>query len=282
MSTKDEISPRKKELVIDLVRDAGVDVSDWSNYSGSPAANPKYCFDWSFVQPGQVVVLNLWHDGIEVNKGQIFQKLNLSKRLSSPTTSSREGILKRRAKRMDDAVRLAFAEGLPVRVIVLDGQKRTEEKSNVSKRLLDPVPWAVTKYDFGTGDFTLSRGAEPVVTLPPDPEFEGFEGAMRERFAQHRMREAKLRKLKIEEEMKANGGRLICEVPRCGFDFFRRYGELGRGFAHVHHREKLSLAPATGRKVTLDDLAVVCANCHAMIHAGGGCRDMHDLIPATA
>lgn len=58
-------------------------------------------------------------------------------------------------------------------------------------------------------------------------------------------------------------GRLACEV--CSFDFFAFYGELGRGFAECHHMIPLSEA-VFKRKTRLTDLAIVCANCHRMLH----------------
>jgi 5-methylcytosine-specific restriction enzyme A len=64
-------------------------------------------------------------------------------------------------------------------------------------------------------------------------------------------------------------GKLICEVPNCGFDFKKRYGAIGDGYAQVHHLVPLKNAPFDGRKIFLKDLAVVCANCHVMIHRGG-------------
>ncbi|WP_456742210.1 HNH endonuclease [Bradyrhizobium sp. USDA 4469] len=54
---------------------------------------------------------------------------------------------------------------------------------------------------------------------------------------------------------------------------------MGRNYAHVHHREPLSKVPKSGKKLTLADLAIVCANCHAMVHIGGACRDLDTLIP---
>jgi len=58
-------------------------------------------------------------------------------------------------------------------------------------------------------------------------------------------------------------GRLSCEV--CGFDFFATYGPLGEGFCEVHHLSPLS---ASDESVTTTpaDLAVLCANCHRVIH----------------
>jgi hypothetical protein len=111
-----------------------------------------------------------------------------------------------------------------------------------------------------------------------DMELTAFEGAARKLFVQHRRREAKLRAKKIRQARLKNRGRLIGEVPNCGFDFVQKYGELGEGYAHVHHKKQLSEA-GKGIEVKLEDLAIVCANCHAMIHLGGECRSMGSLIP---
>ena len=58
-------------------------------------------------------------------------------------------------------------------------------------------------------------------------------------------------------------GKLQCEA--CGFNFAATYGDLGIGFAECHHRLPLaSLGSRTGTR--LGDLAILCANCHRMIH----------------
>ncbi len=58
-------------------------------------------------------------------------------------------------------------------------------------------------------------------------------------------------------------GKLECEV--CSFDFRVRYGELGKGFCEVHHKIPLSkVKEETTTK--LEDLAIVCSNCHRIIH----------------
>jgi ribosomal protein L44E len=65
------------------------------------------------------------------------------------------------------------------------------------------------------------------------------------------------------KEVRHETGRLQCEV--CGFDFESVYGELGSGFAECHHTKPLAdLRAAETTKVA--DLAIVCANCHRMIH----------------
>jgi len=91
-------------------------------------------------------------------------------------------------------------------------------------------------------------------------------------------RNRKLREKKIHQALSSGDGRLICEVSGCGFDFEATYGVIGRRFAHVHHREPLG--SRQGERVSRPaDLAIVCANCHAMIHRHGKCRDLDELIP---
>jgi hypothetical protein len=114
---------------------------------------------------------------------------------------------------------------------------------------------------------------------PMDVELQAFEGQAKFLFVKHRQREARLRHEKLREAFKQNGGHLLCEVPKCKFDFMKRYGQLGAGYAQVHHKRPLAAAPKKGQRTKLKDLAVVCANCHAMIHKGGACRPLKALIP---
>lgn len=52
----------------------------------------------------------------------------------------------------------------------------------------------------------------------------------------------------------------------CGLDFEARYGNIGRGFIHVHHIVPLASVPEGYRLDPLTDLVPVCPNCHAMLH----------------
>ncbi len=58
-------------------------------------------------------------------------------------------------------------------------------------------------------------------------------------------------------------GKLCCEA--CGFDFKEVYGEYGDGFCEVHHLKPLAKADGVV-KTELGDLAIVCSNCHRIIH----------------
>jgi 5-methylcytosine-specific restriction protein A len=53
----------------------------------------------------------------------------------------------------------------------------------------------------------------------------------------------------------------------CGFDFFKTYGEIGRGFIHVHHKNPISQKAENYEINPITDLVPVCPNCHAMLHS---------------
>lgn len=57
-----------------------------------------------------------------------------------------------------------------------------------------------------------------------------------------------------------------CRCKACGFDFEETYGELGRGFIHVHHVTPVSQLGAGYIVDPWTDLVPLCANCHAMAH----------------
>jgi len=288
MSALDQLKPAKKLLVMDLLKKAGADVSKWQNYKGkSPAANPKYCYNWSFEQPGEFVAVCLWFPSFKSHGNNVFYPVNPKSR-EARRTEPGSGVWNRRAAAFDQHMRLAYSQQLPVRVIVVEGKQRNpadlKPKASVVKaRLLDRVPWAIKEYDFSTGKCLLVRGEKPVAPAvdSSDLELSWFEGRKKPAFIYHRIRESRARRAKIREAMHLNGGKLICEVPNCGFDFAERYGPLGEGYAQVHHLEPLRKAPKEGREVKLKDLAVVCANCHVMIHMGGDSRPLKELIAVS-
>lgn len=56
-----------------------------------------------------------------------------------------------------------------------------------------------------------------------------------------------------------------CKV--CSFNFVKIYGEIGRGFIHVHHIKPLAAIHAGYILDPIRDLVPVCPNCHAMLHS---------------
>jgi hypothetical protein len=61
--------------VMELVRTAGIDVSDWVNTTGKVSSNLKYCYEWAFKQDKTVVLLNLWHEHMRVSEGSMMHDL---------------------------------------------------------------------------------------------------------------------------------------------------------------------------------------------------------------
>lgn len=68
---------------------------------------------------------------------------------------------------------------------------------------------------------------------------------------------------------------VLCNV--CGFDFQKKYGEIGKGFIHVHHLIPLHKIGKQYRVNVETDLRPVCPNCHAMLHRGNTLLSIEEL-----
>lgn len=91
---------------------------------------------------------------------------------------------------------------------------------------------------------------------------EGFEGEVVYKLHKLRERDNKLTESKKSKVFKETG-MLKCEI--CEFDFFEKYGDLGKGFIECHHTIQLSTYE-TNQKTKIEDLSLVCSNCHRMLH----------------
>ncbi|MCG3179674.1 MAG: hypothetical protein BIFFINMI_02015 [Phycisphaerae bacterium] len=67
----------------------------------------------------------------------------------------------------------------------------------------------------------------------------------------------------------------VCQV--CGLSFAEMYGDLGDGFIEGHHKKSLAAAPRGGKRLTVDDIVLVCSNCHRMLHRGRKIMDWRRL-----
>ncbi|WP_300611555.1 HNH endonuclease [Trebonia sp.] len=100
--------------------------------------------------------------------------------------------------------------------------------------------------------------------FPRDVGYEGeseMEGRYLLRWHAYRERNPTLRRKKVNSVVAA-GRPLACEV--CEFDFGQTYGERGRGYIECHHVEPLHVGGEGPRSIL--DLALLCSNCHRMIH----------------
>ncbi|MFP7176471.1 HNH endonuclease [Priestia filamentosa] len=79
----------------------------------------------------------------------------------------------------------------------------------------------------------------------------------------HKQRERNSSVVKKKKWLAIEKNDLKCEI--CTFDFFKRYGELGYGFIECHHTKPIS-DYEEDTKTKLEDLVLVCSNCHRMLH----------------
>ncbi|MCX8532683.1 HNH endonuclease [Chryseobacterium luquanense] len=111
-------------------------------------------------------------------------------------------------------------------------------------------------------DDDLSSKIYQIEEEPKTSIKEAVEGEILFKLHKLRERNQKLIDSKKQQILKQNG-KLACEV--CEFDFSKKYGEIGKGFIECHHTQQLSTYKIN-QKTTLDNLALVCSNCHRMLH----------------
>ena len=155
----------------------------------------------------------------------------------------------------------------------LDPEYTKEGKKGLSRGAHgEEEVWA----EFADDPARCSQVAEAIIASVDDPEVgppnggaevedevaEAAEGRLLTRKHFVRERKPALVANKKRQAMKRLG-RLACEA--CGFDFSVRYGKRGDGLIECHHTKPVSTL-AEGHKTKLDDLALVCANCHRVIH----------------
>jgi hypothetical protein len=118
-----------------------------------------------------------------------------------------------------------------------------------------------TLYEISKAKYT--ELVEPDSTLLPEEDEEGFpEG--KEVYRLHRSRERNPKVTEAAKRKRIEQDPLLrCEI--CGFSFVEAYGQLGQGFAEAHHAVPIS--QQLGEIETrVEDIALVCSNCHRMLH----------------
>ena len=261
------IAPRSHELLYDLVREAGVDVSDWANSKrgeAHAAANPKYCYQWSFLEPEKLVVLNLWQETLTAKRGSVQATFNMRKKAKTFAESREPAapVRQKRAVRFDKMTRLAWEEHLPVRVILSEGTRgdmasRVSSASHVLRRSLDPVPWAVTAYNLATGKATVTRGVPAMQFVDQFSAVLDHEGQTPERRVAERSIFARSSGVRRRALLRANGR---CE--HCGAAGFETVA--GQVYLETHHVVPLSEQGADDAS----NVVALCPNDHRRAHHG--------------
>jgi HNH endonuclease len=129
-------------------------------------------------------------------------------------------------------------------------------------------------YFRGLGYTVLDRREEALAKIAPEDEESSFpEGAAI--YKLHKMLERDrgiTRKAKAQRF--AETGKLECEI--CKFNFAVIYGSIGEGFIEAHHKTPVSTIDAK-TKTKISDLAMVCSNCHRMLHSRKSLLGVEDL-----
>lgn len=111
-------------------------------------------------------------------------------------------------------------------------------------------------------------------SIGPDEEnFEVMEGQVIYRLHKYFERNSSIVGKKKSNELKLKG---VLECEACSFDYKKAYGEIGNGYMECHHRTPLYQLDSKA-KTTLDDLALVCASCHRMLHRGTKLLEVGEL-----
>ena len=118
-------------------------------------------------------------------------------------------------------------------------------------------------------DLLLARGGTDNVDTAIDFSGDNTDEALseiteRRRYVRHARIERSSQASKMAKKVLGH----ICQG--CGFDFEKVYGERGADFIEAHHLIPLHSLPE-GKAVTMDpqkDFAVLCCNCHRMVHRG--------------
>lgn len=153
-----------KSTLRDLIREAGVVIPDWE-----PANNPAYCYEWGF-SDGENAVVTRWYEVIEQTPARIFHEVlpeEMFNRFTNWTVKQ-----KNRFSKVVEVLNQFADSGHPISVIVVDGDRQTENdtrKSQVKKRYLDPVPWKVHRMRDRDG-FVLKRASIHPPLLNPGLE----------------------------------------------------------------------------------------------------------------
>jgi len=151
----------------------------------------------------------------------------------------------------------------------LDGKKGLTRGAKAEEEV-----WA----DFGSDARFCQRVAKAIIASLDDSEVsatwiepnidegvqEAAEGRLLTRMHVVRERNRHLGESKRKQTMTRNG-KLVCEA--CDFNFADHYGERGEGFIECHHMKPIA-SFSEGHRTHINDLALVCANCHRIIHRG--------------
>jgi len=156
-------------------------------------------------------------------------------------------------------------EGQEDKAVILQSIRfRKELKEEFQKVFPEPMGQFTIQTGRDLNHFIFSHSS---VVFDDEEEFEEDDieyDETKQAFRLHRIRERKPEVVrKAKDNFLKKHGRLFCQA--CGFDFKKVYGVRGTDFIEGHHT-KLVSEMKDGEKTKVEDIALICSNCHRMIH----------------
>ena len=102
--------------------------------------------------------------------------------------------------------------------------------------------------------------------LTSGTDFQNFVGKVEEGkriLKKHYIRERNPKIIKEAKALALQKSNLKCEV--CNFSFSQHYGERAKDFIEGHHKKPIS-EMKEGEITSINDIALICSNCHRVIH----------------
>lgn len=226
--------------------------------------------------------LKVWTDG---DGGHIYSVL---RKMVPPTIAGTQTILSAEQKPRSSWESQLKAEGISLIGLSyrLDVNDRLDNRASASSFLreigFDFVEWLLRSTTTESKNPTIFESSHalsgeaqthPTISpvypdeIPTDREY--FEGSKKSVQINAYERSAAARQACIEHYG------LRCFV--CEFDFESEYGEIGRGFIHVHHEVPLHQIDGNYAVDPIADLKPVCPNCHSMLHKGDPVFSIEEL-----
>lgn len=256
MNPPSELKPTQFRRVMDLAKQAGLDVSQWSKgFRGNPASNPKYCYEWAF-QDKNVIICNIWWTDLKPVKDYFEYNLEFKNR---PVSDDNPAVRIGRKRRTLGILGHAYDNKTPIRAIILDRKhRRSGEGVKITGRLLDPKEWSVVRVSVNrkSTEITLRRGkwaSQYADQFSVDRPADG-DGSSSTEPAKRYKRSADIR------EWALNRAKGRCEY--CGQRGFQLPD--GRWYLETHHIVPLSERGPDSCK----NVIALCANDHRRAHVG--------------
>lgn len=168
MSILDDLYPSTCTLVIDVLRHAGIDTSDWTANDDPSRRN-----NWSFGKEGEPQILFIWHNELYMDGDRVCYKANMQEhaieleRRNTATTRSQA----KRARQFHSRVTKAYFQKLPLRVALVDGTVGDDGVAKVRTRVLDSMTWYAHRRDSETASVVLIRGLGLPMDFDPSGEY---------------------------------------------------------------------------------------------------------------